>query len=501
MARRNAKKAPAKRPRRAPKRAAPRPKRKAPAAPKRRAARPSVREAPASIGSRIARSVPSFSGGSNRITIAHRELIGTMASVGDGWAEIRRLSLNPGNATAFPWLAGMAWSWESYTWRKLQFTYEPRCASTQIGAIQMFADYDVADSSPINEQAASSYDGYLECNPWMRATNTLNNVAMRQGKAMKYVTPAAGYPASADPTNYSSGAFFFYSVGTGAAVTLGSLWVEYVVDLITPTAGAGVSLELGQTSAALLLNEDTVACPAYPGPGSYNCDSFINMFADIVETDFQYPPGKERKITFDEIKGEWNIPGPGIYQLDASQLFTTPSHVSFSQRPYLGDLIDVASTGLEYLGDIIGPSYLQAANTYILGGIFAVTGASGILRLAAPGPYTSWSFNVDTAGMSRVYTQLAINFLTSYSAALAGAESPHFDLPRRTRLPADSKLAPHRHKDLYQHEVAEDELDDIEDMTLPGTATARLASPPASVQTLQSTAGPSVGRSSKRPKG
>lgn len=436
--------------------------------------------------------MPTFGGGVNRITVSHRELIGRIVGSED-WQMATRLSLNPGNSATFPWLAGMAWSWESYNWKSVRFSFEPRCGSTQVGAIQMFADYDIADVPPATESAASSYEGFMEAAPWVRSASSLNVTAMRQGKGMKYVEPPTGIPDSADPTNYSAGSFFLYTVGTGNAVSLGSLWVEYTVDLMVPTAGTGVALSLGQTASAFMLSEGTVACPAFPGPASYVCTNFADLLPAIVQSDFERPPGKFPRITYDPATGSFGLPGPGLYQLNLGQAFTTAAHVAFSARPALADLVDIASTGLSYLGDFIDPSVYQEANTYIMAGLFAVTGATGILRLAAPGPYTSWQFNVDTAGMSRIFSNFALNYVTNVFGTIGDA------LPFQTNV-TDAKLVPSRrpHPEAKERAPIEDE-DDMDEVTFPGSSPEP---PPASVPSkLAAIKSAVVGRLSKRPAG
>lgn len=448
-----------------------------------------VRQAPTSIGVSVGRSQPSFSGGINRVTVTHRELIGRIDADGTAWQQLARLSLNPGDPTTFPWLAGLAWSWESFTWRRLAFRYEPRCSTTQVGAVQMFTDYDFADNPPASEQIASSYDGFLETAPWTRASTTLNNVGLRQGKAMKFVTPSTGIPSSADPTNYSCGTFFFYAAGTGA-VTLGSLWVEYTVELVLPTAGNGVALALGQTASGYTLDTNSIVCPAVPGPSGYSISNFADMFVGASASVFGVPPSKFPAIVFDPTTASWTLPGPAIYQIGASQAFTTATHVAFTYRPLLSDLVDLASTGLQYIVDSVDPSLsgLQDSNSYVLGGIFAVLGTSGVLRLASGGPYTSWGINVDTAGLTRTYTQFLINFISSTAPLLAArGDAPSF----ATHI-SDRKLVPHRREckvrlvvEEKEDEQGEDTVEDIEDLTLPGSAIAHLAtaavvSPPAS---------------------
>jgi len=229
------------------------------------------RGVPASYAQTLAGSRPSFSGGKDFITVSHRELIGVLEPENAEWSIVLSAKLNPGNAELFPWLSKIAYNWESFNFRSLRFHYRTRSSTQKDGVVQLFADYDIADYTEdinpdyLDEGAASSFQGFVETPPFLSCTFTCDKKALQQGKGMKYIVPPGGVPMSADPSNYYVGAFF--AATSGNITSLGSVWVEYTVDLYTPSVIPAIS---------------ALAEPNYVNAGStqHSCTSPAGVFKD-----------------------------------------------------------------------------------------------------------------------------------------------------------------------------------------------------------------------------
>lgn len=197
---------------------------------------------PASYATPMFGSRATFAGGREMITVTHKELLGTLSADVVDWGVRTYATINPGNPNLFPWLSTFSRSWESYHFKALRFHYRTRSSTQRDGVVQLFADYDVSDLSAdinatiVNESAASNFLGFVETPPYESVAFTADRKSMDQDKKMKYIVPQAGVPVSADPANYYSG--IFLAATAGVTGTLGSIWVEYVVDLYTPTATA-----------------------------------------------------------------------------------------------------------------------------------------------------------------------------------------------------------------------------------------------------------------------
>lgn len=353
---------------------------------------------------------PVFSGGVDRITIHHKELIGRVDSSSPEWTNHFRLDCNPGNATAFPWLAPVAWSWESYKWRGLKFVFEPRCPTTTPGAVQFFFDYDWADFAPPTERVASSYTGFMESNPWNRCTNSANSSAMYQSKPTKYVLPSTGYPDSSDPTNYSSGHFYTYSVGT-PELTLGSLWVEYTVDLMFPTAGNGLSLQLAMNANAFTNAADTMVLDE-PFTGNLS----IGQTSDLMpigwnQSNFIQVSAKSPIVVYNEATGDISIPGPGIFQINLSYIWS--GLTTWVQSPTVADIV-AGSDGLSLLGEQFDSAAYNTAQGRVMGIVVAITGALGVFRIASP--TAGWTLNKASSTSIASAINVVINFIAAINA-------------------------------------------------------------------------------------
>lgn len=353
---------------------------------------------------------PRFSGGVDHITVSHREMVGTYGSTGTAWANMESLDLNPGNVDTFPWLAPIAWSWESYSFRSLKFRWTPLCGYAQVGAVEMFVDPDNSDSAPASEAIASSFSGFLISSASEKFVFSCNVAALAQSKKMKYVTPATGIPSSADPTNYNCGTFYIYSVGTGT-VTLGTLWIEYTVDLYFPTAGVSEALSLGQIGSALISDDNKAVYATGVTASGYHIETPAVFFTDITAADFvKAGPA----LSFNATTGEITIPGPGTFGIQISTVFAgTGQGVADNTPAAWTDVFNTLSSGMTFVTEFITDAAETFGSVANIGAVFTVTGSVGVLRLmSAAYPWIITFGGINPGTVSRSYLSLLISFLS-----------------------------------------------------------------------------------------
>jgi len=184
--------------------------------------------------------VTPFSNGDSRVV--HREYImDLVAGAGTPSAfAVQSLPVNPGQVSTFPWLSRIAANYESYRFDSLRFCYETEASTALGGSLILAFDYDAADPAPTSKQQALMYRSSVRSAPWTACEHKSILEDLRKAKS-NYVRPGA-QPAGTDVRQYDIGNFFAISQGVSTAgATLGELYVEYNVVLMTPVLEGSIS--------------------------------------------------------------------------------------------------------------------------------------------------------------------------------------------------------------------------------------------------------------------
>ncbi len=171
------------------------------------------------------------------IRVVHREYIADLT--GSAAFASNAFAVNPGLVGTFPWLSQIARRFESYRFRKLRFSFETESATTQTGVVLGALDFDASDAAPESKQQAMAYRNSVRSPPW--SDFDFNATAEDLRKRASYYVRNGSLSANQDIKLYDTGNFFCCTSGNSVA-TLGELYVEYDVDLMTPQmgpAGAG----------------------------------------------------------------------------------------------------------------------------------------------------------------------------------------------------------------------------------------------------------------------
>lgn len=297
--------------------------------------------APAAISRPTKTRNPVFLRRDNSVIIRHCEYfepVGTPGGVaGQFWVD--SFAINPGNTSVFPWLSTQAFAWERYRFRRLQFRYVPRVATSQSGTLVLAPDYDADDDVPPNELVACSYADAVTCAPWQEVTLECNNEAMLGGMKTKYVKVGA-LKKNNDVKMYDAmNLFVCRDSANSTAVVWGKLWVEYEVEFLTPH-----TIPTPLTSTYFGLNSDGLI-PAYPVP-----PETVAIYGANIEKAGPLPLTDDGTVVGNGAKG-WKLDGllPGaryLIQALARSAGVTP-WVYTSAPPTL-------ESGLTLVADLVG---------------------------------------------------------------------------------------------------------------------------------------------------
>jgi len=168
-----------------------------------------------------------------RITVRHREFLSDVPASFD--FNIFGIDINPGLVQSFPWLSQIASIYETYKVRKLLFCFEPTSAATEVGSVYMGIDYNTYDAAPIDKQTLMSYQGTSRSQVWQRSQFIVPLAAMNKAYKERYIR--SGPLPDQDLKTFDVGTFYLAVSGcsVSADAPVGELYIEYDIELITPT--------------------------------------------------------------------------------------------------------------------------------------------------------------------------------------------------------------------------------------------------------------------------
>lgn len=167
------------------------------------------------------------------IRVSHREYVADI--LGSVAYANSTFSINPGLATIFPWLASScALGYESYTFEKLNFLYEPSCSTATAGKVILAVDYDPTDVFPSSKAIISSYHNAVSSPPWAECCFVADRRDLVKMAPQRYIRQGTILTALNDLKTFDVGNLQIGTQGMATGAVVGELWVEYVVTLQTP---------------------------------------------------------------------------------------------------------------------------------------------------------------------------------------------------------------------------------------------------------------------------
>jgi len=173
-------------------------------------------------------------------------------------------------------LSTIAQRYETYRFRRIEFGYDARCATSQVGTVGLVFDFDALDPAPVSQMDALSYHDKAADVPWKEQCVRLD---LAQGDRLPSRYTRVGVPAgSYDIKTYDVGRLHVFTDGVGAVSNLGLLRVDYEVDLFTPQIQdpmGGSFYSTAGLTAAKLFGTNAVVTAGSNLPGSIVDGSFV----------------------------------------------------------------------------------------------------------------------------------------------------------------------------------------------------------------------------------
>jgi len=228
---------------------------------------------------------PILNSSNNSITVCHTEFVldVTTSSTYSGGFVINKFVINPGLKKVFTWLSLVANNYESYNFISCKMFYKP-AVSTQIqGQVFIGCDFDPSKQPPESKKDFKSKE-YADSNhPYM--TLTLDPTTSDLNKEKTHYVRVQGLDISKfdikllDCANY----YFGYN-GVPASTTLGEIYFEYCVKLITPTLNLGaIGINNAESCAARNVIGNSVVLPFGSGLLQQILGQFTQVGAKYVE--------------------------------------------------------------------------------------------------------------------------------------------------------------------------------------------------------------------------
>lgn len=189
--------------------------------------------------------IPDMHKNGQTIVVRHREFIATLNSATTFTVQ-NSFDINPGNATLFPWLSGVASRFQEYKIRGMVYHYIPTSGSavastnSALGAVMLQTSYRASDSAPTSKiEMLNEYNSNesvpcetfchpIECDP---KENPFN---------VQYVR-TVDTPTTEDKLLYDLGTTHVAVQGCQTdGNPIGDLWVTYEIELKKPIVSSNI---------------------------------------------------------------------------------------------------------------------------------------------------------------------------------------------------------------------------------------------------------------------
>jgi hypothetical protein len=178
---------------------------------------------------------------SQKWSISNCEYVTDLFSGGAGF-NLSNLSLQPTDATAFPWLSRVAMLYQKYRFKQLIFEFRSNCsdyaASGPLGNVIFSPVYNVLADVPTSKQQLEAFAHAVSTKPSNSIMCGVECDPRDSNVKWYYVRN----PSTAATQFTDMGAFYYATNGLAAAsgLALGEIWVHYTIEFDEPIL-AGVS--------------------------------------------------------------------------------------------------------------------------------------------------------------------------------------------------------------------------------------------------------------------
>lgn len=203
--------------------------------------------APAAIARPAPRFKPQFNSIRGRYQVANKEFIANLQPDSTGTAiNVTEYNAQVGLAEMFPWLSTIANTHQRYVMRKLRFEYVPVAGTTTRGRVVMAFSIDPTEAAPSSMSQITQYPNYVANSVW-----TPNTLTVDLSDRRDELYTRSGFVADTDIKTYDLGKLFVGISDTENTESIGQLFVDYEVELITPKpTNCPSSSDVFQTSSS-----------------------------------------------------------------------------------------------------------------------------------------------------------------------------------------------------------------------------------------------------------
>jgi hypothetical protein len=228
--------------------------------------------APAAYGATMGskRVLPLQAGAGNKLLIQNFELVHA-ANGSNGIFSTGGDVCNPGIATSYPWLSGVAKQYTKFKWHFLRYIYVPTCSTATAGSTYFMFSYDYYDAGPSSlagvaqsenssignawfggaispenafgplstrESIYTEYDPSKSPNDWYYVRTSFSGATPSSGGALGGVIPGGlTFVAGTMPDPEARPATIYYGAdGVAGTASIGNLFAAYICELSEPIA-------------------------------------------------------------------------------------------------------------------------------------------------------------------------------------------------------------------------------------------------------------------------
>lgn len=222
--------------------------------------------------------------------IKHREIISDVLSNGTSAAYFTHSStvLQPGDGSMGKWLAEEAQGWEQYRVVSCSALYVPSAGTSDRGQLALVVDYDALDSTPEDQQAASSFAN--------SAFGPVFGHIRSNFSASKMMTPGPRKFVRTGPLHFLNsrtndcGRLSVVSKGVEAAALtfLGTVWLEYEIEFAVPHTRGANDMINSVPASSLHVGQDVTYSPTNVADTyhpAYNFKTLNNLHIVVDQVD------------------------------------------------------------------------------------------------------------------------------------------------------------------------------------------------------------------------
>lgn len=207
--------------------------------------------APSAISRRFLAGEPQVRTRSSTCEITHTEYFSDLAGLNSGQLPVVpdqetyiAQEISPTNVALFPWLSTVARRYETYTFKKLKFRYEPLAPTNIQGSVILAVDYDPSDSFPSTKSDLLSFDESVRSPPWSDSVHVSKsgNLSRRGELYTDFSTTNNSDGSIPQKRQQYVGRFYAAGLNAPIALTFGELYVDYTICLHTPQTNSIVPM-------------------------------------------------------------------------------------------------------------------------------------------------------------------------------------------------------------------------------------------------------------------